>query len=156
MTQVFRTIAGWLIAVMVTVTAISAQAQLASFDKSELAIHAGSKRHSFQIELAITGEQMAQGLMFRRQMAADAGMLFLHPSERELSMWMKNTYLPLDMLFIAADGRITRIAARTVPHSLATISSEGPALAVLELNAGTAERLGIKPGDRVEHAAFKR
>ena len=75
MTEVMKTIAGWLIAAVITVTAIPAHSQLASFDKSELAIHAGSKRHSFQIELAITGDQMAQGLMFRRQMAADAGIL---------------------------------------------------------------------------------
>ena len=156
MTQFCKQISAWLIAALITFGVVSANAQLASFDKTELVILSGAKRHPFQVELAISGEQMAQGLMFRRQMAPDAGMLFLHPSERELSMWMKNTFLPLDMLFIAADGRITRIAARTVPQSLATISSEGPALAVLELNAGTAERLGIKPGDRVEHAAFKR
>ncbi len=141
---------------IVAVVASPAQAQLATFEKSELAIISGAKRHPFQIELAISSDQMAQGLMFRRQMAPEAGMLFLHQAEQELAMWMKNTFIPLDMVFIAADGRITRIAARTVPQSLATISSEGPAMAVLELNAGTAERLGLKPGDRVDHPAFKR
>jgi len=150
MTRILKTLAA---AVFILVAGL-AQAQLASFEKSQLAIVSGAKRHPFQIELAISPDQMAQGLMFRRQMAPDAGMLFVHPQERELSMWMKNTFLPLDMLFIAADGKITRIVARTVPQSLTTISSDGPAMAVLELNAGTAERLGIKPGDRVEHSAF--
>jgi uncharacterized membrane protein (UPF0127 family) len=149
-------------AIMALLTAVmllgsgAAQAQLVTFERSELTVVSGGKRHVFQIELAVSPDQMAQGLMFRRQMAADAGMLFLHREARELSMWMKNTFLPLDMIFIAADGRITRIAQRTVPQSLTTISSEGPALAVLELNAGTAERLGIKPGDRVEHAGLSR
>lgn len=155
MNRLFRLIAAALV-LFAAAAAGDASAQLATFDRSELTIVSGAKRHPFQIELALNGEQMAQGLMFRRQLAPDAGMLFLHPQERDLAMWMKNTFIPLDMIFIAADGRITRIAARTVPQSLATISSEGPALAVLEVNAGAAERLGIKPGDRVEHPAFKR
>ena len=130
--------------------ALGADAQgMARFDKAPLEIVTAGGRHRFQVELAISTEQMTQGLMFRREMAPDAGMLFLHDSEAERAMWMRNTYIPLDMLFIRADGRILRIATRTVPQSLATISSEGPAKAVLELNSGTAERLGIKPGDRV-------
>lgn len=156
MSKFFKQAMGALFAALLLFGAGAAEAQLATFEKSELTIVSGGKRHPFQIELATSSEQMAQGLMFRRQMAPDAGMLFLHREERELSMWMKNTFIPLDMIFIAADGRITRIAQRTVPQSLATISSEGVALAVLELNAGTAERLGIKPGDRVEHPGFKR
>jgi uncharacterized membrane protein (UPF0127 family) len=156
MNTLFKQALGALIAALFLFGASPSEAQLATFERSELTIVSGGKRHLFQIELAISAEQMAQGLMFRRQIAPDAGMLFLHREERELSMWMKNTFIPLDMVFIAADGRITRIAQRTVPQSLATISSDGPAMAVLELNAGTAERLGIKPGDRVEHPGLRR
>lgn len=156
MNTLFKQALGALIAALFLFGASPSEAQLATFERSELTIVSGGKRHLFQIEMAISAEQMAQGLMFRRQMAPDAGMLFLHREERELSMWMKNTFIPLDMVFIAADGRITRIAQRTVPQSLTTISSDGPAMAVLELNAGTAERLGIKPGDRVEHPGLRR
>jgi len=156
MSNWLKQVKGALMAALLLFGASAAEAQLATFERSELTIVSGGKRHPFQVELALSSEQMAQGLMFRRQMAPDAGMLFLHREERELSMWMKNTFIPLDMIFIAADGRITHIAQRTVPQSLATISSEGVAKAVLELNAGTAERLGIKPGDRVEHPGFRR
>lgn len=156
MNTLFKQALGALIAALFLFGAGPSEAQIATFERSELTIVSGGKRHLFQIEMAISAEQMAQGLMFRRQMAPDAGMLFLHREERELSMWMKNTFIPLDMVFIAADGRITRIAQRTVPQSLTTISSDGPAMAVLELNAGTAERLGIKPGDRVEHPGLRR
>lgn len=156
MNTLFNQALGALIAALFLFGAGPSEAQIATFERSELTIVSGGKRHLFQIEMAISAEQMAQGLMFRRQMAPDAGMLFLHREERELSMWMKNTFIPLDMVFIAADGRITRIAQRTVPQSLTTISSDGPAMAVLELNAGTAERLGIKPGDRVEHPGLRR
>ena len=92
--------------------------------------------------------------MFRRELAPDAGMLFDFKEVEPVAMWMKDTYLPLDMLFIARDGRIVHIAERTVPFSLATISSGEPVLAVLELNSGTASRLKIKPGDRVIHPIF--
>ena len=93
--------------------------------------------------------------MFRRSLAPDGGMLFIYPTERTISMWMRNTLIPLDMVFIAADGRIVKVAQRTVPMSLATISSGGPAKAVLEVNGGTAARLGLEPGGRVVHPAFQ-
>ncbi len=128
---------------------------LVSFASDSLDIESGGKRHHFTIELALTPEQQAQGLMFRRSLAPDAGMLFPHDSEQELLMWMKNTLIPLDMVFIRADGTISRIAERAVPLSLATISSDGPAAAVLEVNGGTAARLGLKPGDKVIYKAFK-
>src|SRR3546814_13522615 len=86
--------------------------------------------------------------MYRDHLAADAGMLFVYSQPRRVSMWMKNTLIPLDMLFIAPDGRIESIVKRAVPHSLATISSRGKVRAVLELNGGTVDRLGIRPGDR--------
>lgn len=110
------------------------------------------KQHVFKVESAQTPEMRALGLMFRRDLAADAGMLFDFGQAQPVSMWMKNTLIPLDMLFIDADGRIVNIAERTVPGSLAGISSQGPVRFVLELNGGTAARLGLRAGDRVRHA----
>ena len=92
--------------------------------------------------------------MYRQRLAADAGMLFLYPAARPVSMWMKNTLIPLDMLFIGDDGRILHIAERAIPGSTATISSMQPARAVLELNGGTAARLKIQVGDRVLYRTF--
>jgi uncharacterized membrane protein (UPF0127 family) len=94
------------------------------------------------------------GLMFRPEVKPDEGMLFDWGNPRESSMWMRNTITSLDMVFIAADGRVHRIAERTVPYSLASISSNGPVRATLELAAGTAERLNIRVGDRVLHRIF--
>jgi uncharacterized membrane protein (UPF0127 family) len=131
-----------------------AQQGLQSFDRAVLEIETKAGRHRFDIELALTPDQQSQGLMYRQRLAADAGMLFLYDSEQPLLMWMANTFIPLDMVFIAADGRIRKIAERTIPHSTATIGSDGPALAVLELNGGTAARLGIGVGDRVLYSAF--
>jgi uncharacterized membrane protein (UPF0127 family) len=111
-------------------------------------------RHAFMVEMAVTPEQQMVGLMFRPSVPPDGGMLFDWGAPRESQMWMRNTIASLDMLFIAADGRIHRIAERTVPHSLATISSNGPVRATLEVAAGTAERLGIRVGDRVLHPIF--
>ena len=129
-------------------------AGLATFSKSGLEIESGEKTHEFVVELALSHRQQMQGLMFRRSMAPDAGMLFVYGRNEPTAMWMKNTYIPLDIVFIAADGRIVKIAERTVPLSLATISSGGPVVGVLELNAGTTSRLGIKPGDRVRAKAL--
>ena len=120
-----------------------------TFDRSTLNIETMDAVHSFEIEIATSDEQRARGLMFRNEMAPGAGMLFIYRRDRVLTMWMANTYLPLDMLFIGADGRIVRIAENTIPLSRTTISSRNRARAVLELNAGTARRLGIKAGDRV-------
>ncbi|WP_144182610.1 DUF192 domain-containing protein [Elioraea rosea] len=111
-------------------------------------------RHAFMVEMAITPEQQTVGLMFRPSVPPDGGMLFDWGSPRESTMWMRNTIASLDMLFIAEDGRIHRIAERTVPFSLATIASNGPVRATLELAAGTAERLGIRVGDTVLHPIF--
>jgi len=116
----------------------------------------GGQRQSFRVEVARNDADRAQGLMFRRSMPADQGMLFDFGRVEPVSMWMQNTYLSLDMLFIRADGTIARIAANTEPLSTRTIPSGEPVLAVLELNAGTAAKLGIKAGDRVEHPIFKR
>ncbi|HYZ32141.1 MAG TPA: DUF192 domain-containing protein [Crenalkalicoccus sp.] len=112
------------------------------------------KRHEFQVEMALSPEQQVTGLMFRQSVPPDGGMLFDWGIPRESAMWMRNTLVPLDMVFITADGRIHRIAERTVPQSLATIESRGPVRATLELAAGTAERLDIRVGDRVEQRIF--
>lgn len=109
----------------------------------------------FNVEFAATEQQREVGLMFRKSLAPDAGMLFDYQAPQPVAMWMKNTLIPLDMLFIGADSRVSRIAERAVPHSLTTIESGGPVRGVLELNAGTASRLVIKVGDLVRHAAFK-
>ena len=129
-------------------------AALADLPRSTLVLHTASGTHPFTVELAATPEERGTGLMFRTEMADDAGMLFDFGRVGEVAMWMKNTYLPLDMVFIRADGTVHRIEADTVPESLRVIASAGPVLSVLELNAGTAARIGLRPGDRVEHPLF--
>lgn len=116
----------------------------------------GGQRQNFKVEVARNDADRAQGLMYRRAMPADQGMLFDFAKVGPVSMWMQNTYLPLDMLFVRQDGTVARIAANTEPLSTRTIPSGEPVLAVLELNAGTAAKLGIKAGDRIEHPLFKR
>jgi hypothetical protein len=105
-------------------------------------------------EIAESPAEQAKGLMFRRSMPERSGMLFPYRGAREVTMWMKNTILPLDMVFIRADGVIHRIEVMTQPLSEETISSQGDVTAVLEINGGAAERLGIKPGQRVKHRIF--
>ena len=142
---------------LTTVGAMPAAAQqsLQSFETDRLSIETSDgRRLDFEVELALTTAERAQGLMFRREMPEMAGMLFVYDKEWEISMWMKNTVIPLDMLFIKGDGRIVAIAERTIPFSLETISSGQPVAGVLELNGGTAARLGIRRGDRVLHSAF--
>jgi hypothetical protein len=121
-----------------------------------LAIVSAGGRHAFQVEVMRTPEQRARGLMHRQYMPADRGMLFDFERVEPVAMWMQNTFISLDMLFIRADGTIARIAERTEPLSTRTIPSGEPVLSVLEINAGISAKLGIKPGDRVEHALFKR
>lgn len=104
---------------------------------------------TFSVEIARSPEQLEQGLMNRPSLAADAGMLFDFGTERMVAMWMKNTMIPLDMLFVAKDGRVSSIARRTVPYSLSAIPSSAPVRYVLEINGGVADRLGIGPGDRL-------
>ncbi len=134
---------------------VANSAQLQSFERGALTIETGAGRHDFEVELADTPPRRAQGLMFRQNVAPDAGMLFVYDDDRVISMWMKNTLIPLDMLFIHADGRIESIVPDTVPHDLTPIRSQGPVRAVLELAAGSAARLGIAPGDTVRHPAFQ-
>jgi uncharacterized membrane protein (UPF0127 family) len=129
-------------------------AQLASFGKSELTIETASGKQRFTVEEAKTDAQMEQGLMYRRSMPPNAGMLFEYQRPQIMIFWMKNTLIPLDMLFIAADGTIADIHERAVPLLLDPINSAVAVQAVLELNGGTVARLGIKRGDRVLHPMF--
>jgi len=110
--------------------------------------------HVFAVEMAENDAERAKGLMFRKELPEGRGMLFDFHREQEVSFWMENTYIPLDMIFIRGDGRILRIAENTEPLSTRIISSGGPVRAVLEVIAGTARKLDIAPGDRVGHPIF--
>lgn len=134
--------------------AISSESQAVLFETSELTIVHGQERFQFHIQLARTMAALERGLMERRHLDADRGMLFDYGKPRHIRMWMKNTFIPLDMLFIDQSGAIIEIVANTNPHSTRVIASPGPALGVLELNAGTAARLSIRVGDRVLHEIF--
>lgn len=126
-----------------------------SFAHSKVEIVSAAGAHTtLDVEMAVSPEQLTQGLMFRRSLAADAGMLFDFGRVQPVDMWMKNTLIPLDMVFIAADGRIVGITQRAVPQSLAIIAAPVPVRAVLELNGGAAARLGLATGDRVRHPIF--
>jgi uncharacterized protein len=107
------------------------------------------QRHLFNVEVAATPVQQETGLMFRKSVPPDGGMLFDWGAPRQSEMWMKNTLVPLDMVFIDADGTIDSIAENTVPRSLRVIASHGPVLATVELAGGTTTRLGITVGDKV-------
>ncbi|NJM50527.1 MAG: DUF192 domain-containing protein [Sphingomonadales bacterium] len=121
----------------------------AGLNLTRLCIKSGKKTHSFTAEIAATGPQQAQGLMFRRSLADDAGMIFPFPQARPASFWMKNTVIPLDIIFIGADGTIESIGENAVPYSLDTVSSKGSVQAVLELRGGLTSELGIKAGDTI-------
>jgi uncharacterized protein len=127
-------------------------ARAASFAPLEIVTKSGVQ--VFSVEMATTEEEKTTGLMYRKELADGKGMLFDFSPEQQVSMWMKNTYISLDMIFIRADGRILRIAENTEPLSTAIISSGGLAKGVLEVIAGTAQKYGIQPGDRVAHPLF--
>jgi uncharacterized membrane protein (UPF0127 family) len=125
-------------------------------DEQALEIVSKSGVHVFSVEVMRTPEEKAKGLMYRRELAQGRGMLFDFSPEQAVSMWMKNTYISLDMLFIRADGRIARIAENTTPESEAIIAAGTPVRGELEVIAGTAKKFGIAPGDRVAHPLFER
>lgn len=142
--------------VLVTTTAGGAQSaadfqpqQLRSFERRQITIERRDGRDSLLVWLALTPAQQQQGLMWIRTLPRDAGMLFMHAAPRPMDMWMKNTYVSLDMLFFDAEGRITHIHRNAEPQSEAIISSQGEVGGVLELLAGEAERRGIRAGDRI-------
>jgi uncharacterized membrane protein (UPF0127 family) len=132
-----------------------ADAQNVTFPRGTLFIDTARAVERFDIEIAKTEAQRSRGLMYRGELAPDAGMLFLFDPVREATMWMRNTFVALDMVFIAADGRITGIARNTTPLSDAVISSGVPIRAILELAAGTAALRGINPGDLVRSDALE-
>lgn len=119
-----------------------------------LTIVTSSGKHTFQVEVMRKREELARGLMFRRKMAADRGMLFDFGKTGPVAMWMRNTYLPLDMVFIDKRGIVANIAENTEPLSEANIVSVRPVLSVLEVNAGTARRIKLRAGDRIIHPLF--
>ncbi len=112
---------------------------------------ANGQIHRFEVEIARTTDEMATGLMNRLEMESDKGMLFVFPDERERSFWMKNTLIPLDIIFIKKGGSIGHIHEMAIPLDETGIPSQGPAAAVLEINGGTAAALGIAPGDKARH-----
>lgn len=124
------------------------------FERSALVIVTGGRELKFEVDMATTEAQREHGLMFRKELGAYEGMLFDFFREQPVAFWMKNTLIPLDMVFIAADGTVRHVHANAVPMSTDTIPSEGPVRAVLEINGGTARMLGIKVGDKVKHAIF--
>jgi uncharacterized membrane protein (UPF0127 family) len=128
--------------------------RLDAADLQPLEIATKSGVCTFAVEMAVTPEEQARGLMFRRSLPEGQGMLFDFKRDQELSFWMKNTLISLDMIFIRADGRILRIAENTEPLSERLVPSGGPARAVLEVISGTSRKLGIAPGDRVAHPIF--
>lgn len=129
----------------------AAQSQ-GQFEPLQLVTASGT--HTLQIERAVTPEAQALGLMYRTELAPDGGMLFVHDKPREVVMWMKNTYISLDMVFLKPDGTVHRIERKTEPLSLAMISSKGPVAAVLEIAGGAAARYGLAVGDQVRHPFF--
>lgn len=131
-----------------------AREPLTAFPQSDVAIESGGHRHAFRVWVADTPERRSQGLMSVKSLDAGRGMLFLFETPQFAAFWMKDTPVSLDMLFIARDGRITNIGERTRPFSTLPVESDGPIVAVLEVLAGTAARLGIRPGDRVVHPAL--
>ena len=135
--------------------AAGAQAPEISFRTSPLTVATAAKAHRFTVELAETDAQRTRGLMFRTSLAPDRGMLFDFQRSTYIGMWMRNTLIPLDMLFIDTGGRITYIRENTTPGSLEVIQPPDRNRFVLELAGGTAARLGIRPGDRIEHVWVK-
>ena len=150
-TSLLRFVAA-MIAIVGLLAAHGISARAAELEPLEIVTKTGV--HVFSVELAKTEEQRRTGLMYRKELPEGRGMLFDFSPEQNVSMWMKNTYISLDMIFIGSDGRILRVAENTVPQSEKIIPSGGPAKGVLEVIAGTARKYGIKPGDRVAHPLF--
>ncbi len=123
-------------------------------DWLEVTVVSSTGEHTFHVDIADDAAEQRRGLMYRREMAADAGMLFLYDEEEPLSYWMRNTYIPLDIIYIDQTGRIVSIARDTTPLSERSIPSAGPAIAVLEVNAGISDEFGFVDGDQVRHPFF--
>jgi uncharacterized membrane protein (UPF0127 family) len=151
----YRARAGlWIFVVAVVAVCASSGVGVRAASVQPLEIVTKSGVQVFSVEMATTEEEKTTGLMYRKELADGKGMLFDFSPEQEVSMWMKNTFISLDMIFIRADGRILRIAENTEPQSTKIIPSRGLAKGVLEVIAGTAKKYGIAPGDRVGHPLF--
>jgi hypothetical protein len=147
----FRTIALALLALLF----VSTRPAAAAPDLERLSFVTRSGVHAFSVEVMRTPAAHAKGLMSRRYMPDDRGMLFDFGRNDVVNMWMKNTYIPLDMVFVGPDGKVVTIAADTEPMSERTISSGAPVTGVIELNAGAAAKMGLAVGDEVRHPMFK-
>lgn len=146
-----RSRSGWLLLVAL-LCALAGPVRAQNLETLEIVSKSGVR--VFAVEVMRTPEERAKGLMFRRELPEGRGMLFDFSPEQHVSMWMKNTFISLDMIFIRADGRILRIAENTTPESEAIIPAGGPVRGVLEVIAGTVRKYGIAPGDRVAHPLF--
>ncbi len=133
---------------------VLAQSPDITFKKSSLVVETGGREIKFDVELALNDAERSRGLMFREKLGPYDGMLFDFYQEAPVSFWMKNTLIPLDMVFIAGDGTVKHVHANAKPLSTDAIPSEFPVRAVLEINGGSARLLGIKPGDKVKHPIF--
>ncbi len=147
-----RAALGAALALLIAVGDTQADPQARVTEKLDLVTEKGVV--TLDVEIADTPARQAMGLMYRTELPERGGMLFLNAVPREQTMWMRNTYIPLDMVFIRADGTVHRIAAMTEPHSEEIIASNGLVGAVLEIAGGAAQRLGLKPGDKVRHRHF--
>jgi hypothetical protein len=150
-----RLVARATLVVIATLLFAPPSAMSAEGERFPLVIASDSGEHEFMVEIADEDRERALGLMFRRSMADDAGMLFDFGREERASFWMRNTYIPLDMLFIKDDGTIESIAERTTPLSERSVPSKGPVRYVLEINGGLSDRLGIEAGDIVSGPAIE-
>jgi uncharacterized membrane protein (UPF0127 family) len=144
-----------LLAVLLLALVLAAGSGIADMRRDKLKLITSTGEHTFTIEIADTPDEKARGLMFRRSLADDVGMLFPYEPPQEATMWMRNTYISLDMVFIRADGIVHRIEPGTEPFSERVIPSEGDVSAVLELKAGVANRIGLKAGDKAVNGLFK-
>lgn len=143
----------WL-ALLLALFPVLARAGAGTFEPLTIVTKQG--RFSFQVEVMRDRNEQRLGMMYRRALAPDKGMLFQYDKEQVSTFWMKNTYVPLDMIFITAAGTVHRIAEAVQPLSTQTVSSGAPVLGVLEVVAGTAKRIGLESGDRIEHEMFPR
>lgn len=120
-------------------------------DETRLVVHTQTGDYPFTVEIADTEELRAKGLMYRQELAPDAGMLFDFQEERHVSFWMRNTYIPLDMIFIAADGTVRRVHVNAKPHDITSIPSNAPVRFVLEIPGGRSVEIGLAEGDTIDH-----
>jgi len=143
----------WISAAAITIVLVAAPVYAAVLQSLSVVSEKGA--FVYKVELAADDATREKGLMFRKEMPKDHGMLFDFGTDRVAHMWMKNTFIPLDMVFIRADGEVASIAKNAQPQSLSLISSGVRVRAVLELNSGEADAMGLKPGDRVKHKMFR-